>query len=95
MKQHLLYSKDIQVNIVFLTILGAGILALPYAFDSGGYILSSVVFLIIALMIYDTMNMLFKIADSYNKPGLTYPMIAELNYGSKGIIIVKSLLVLF
>lgn len=52
-------------------------------------------FLIIALMIYDTMNMLFKIADSYNKPGLTYPMIAELNYGSKGIIIVKSLLVLF
>lgn len=64
-----------------MIIIGAGILALPYAFDSGGYILSSFVFIIIALMMYDTMNMLFKIADSYNKPGITYPMIAELNYG--------------
>jgi hypothetical protein len=39
--------------------------------------------------------MLFKIADSYNKPGMTYPILAELNYGSKGVTIVKSLLVAF
>ena len=64
-----------------MRIIGAGILALPYAFDSGGYILSSIVFIIITFMIYNTMNMLFKIADSYNKPGITYPMIVDLNYG--------------
>ena len=45
---------------------GSGILALPYTFDQGGYVLSSFIFLTIALIIYKTLKLLFEVADNLN-----------------------------
>lgn len=41
------------------------------------------------------MNMLFTIADSYEKENLNYPMLAELNFGRKGIFAIRLFLIIF
>jgi len=45
---------------------------MPYSFDQAGYLLSTIVFLVIALSVYQTMLMMFKVSDHNGKPGNEY-----------------------
>jgi solute carrier family 36 (proton-coupled amino acid transporter) len=47
-------------------------------------VLGTIVFLCIAFVIFETMKMIFSLADSYNKEGMTFPKLAELHFGRKG-----------
>jgi len=52
--------------------IGSGVLALPYSFDEAGYILSSVVFIIIAFTIHYATLLILKVSDKVSKPGDGY-----------------------
>ncbi|KAL4474446.1 hypothetical protein ABPG72_007845 [Tetrahymena utriculariae] len=80
---------------LFKGYIGSGILALPYAFTQAGWVLSSLIFLLVAFIVYDTMNLLFELADSYGKEGVDYQFIAKHHFGRKGQFIVSTFLVIF
>lgn len=73
--------------------MGSGILALPYAFYRGGYMLSSIVFILIALAIYKTMKMLFAVADKLQKTDHSYSDLTQVVLGRKYQKIVDILLI--
>lgn len=80
---------------LFKGYIGSGILALPYAFNQAGWVLSSLIFLLVAFIVYETMNLLFELADSFNKEGIDYNYLAKHHFGRKGSLIVNTFLVIF
>ncbi|EAS06664.2 transmembrane amino acid transporter protein (macronuclear) [Tetrahymena thermophila SB210] len=80
---------------LFKGYIGSGILALPYAFTQAGWVLSSMIFLLVAFIVYDTMNLLFELADSYGKEGVDYQFIAKHHFGRKGQFAVSTFIVIF
>ena len=68
---------------------------MPYSFQRAGYLLSTFVFLIIAIVTYQTWRMLFKIQESYRKENITYSQIAQFSFGRKGQLLVQTFLIIF
>lgn len=75
--------------------IGSGILALPFAFNQVGWILGIIIFSIITVIIYETMNLLFELADSFKREGVDYSYIARHYLGEKGQLIVRIFLLKF
>jgi proton-coupled amino acid transporter len=47
--------KSTAINL-FKGLVGSGVIALPYSFEKGGYIMSAMIFVVISLMINYTQN---------------------------------------
>jgi len=75
--------------------IGSGILALPYAFNEAGWLLSICIFIGVAVIVYETMHLLFDLADSFEKDDIDYTYLARHHFGSKGVFAVKSFIVIF
>ncbi|CAD8095657.1 unnamed protein product [Paramecium sonneborni] len=72
------------VLTLFKTFVGSGILALPYSFAQGGYILSTIVFVLLSLLInYQQVNFIM-MADKYRQPNqlLDYSKFIEITLGA-------------
>ncbi|KAL4441416.1 hypothetical protein ABPG74_013711 [Tetrahymena malaccensis] len=87
-------KQEATVNL-FKGYIGSGILALPYAFQQSGYLLATIIFLMIALIVYRTMDLLFQVAEKYGKKGMTYEQLAQLFFGRKGMFCVKFFIIIF
>ncbi|CAD8190975.1 unnamed protein product [Paramecium pentaurelia] len=70
---------------LFKTFVGSGILALPYSFAKGGYVLSTIVFVLLSLLInYQQVNFIM-MADKYRQPNqlMDYSKFIEITLGAR------------
>lgn len=60
---------------------GSGILAMPFSFYVGGWLLSTVIFLISAYMLLLCVHYLLEVANAENKDNQGLTEVAEVTYG--------------
>ncbi|CAD8186966.1 unnamed protein product [Paramecium pentaurelia] len=74
---------------------GSGILAMPFSFYVGGWLLSIFIFLISAYMLLLCVHYLIEVANAENKENQGLTEVAEVTYGEKGKQITKVVLIAY
>ena len=74
---------------------GSGILAMPFSFYVGGWLLSSFIFAISVYLLLLCMHYLLEVANVENKENQGLTEVAEVTYGEKGKQISKVILIAY
>ena len=72
---------------------GSGILALPYAFNQGGWLLSSVILITCTGLMVLCVHALLDLADDCKKPNAGLSELSDFVFGFIGVFVTRTFLV--